>query len=307
MDRCSRYKIIVNGLVNKIILITGCSSGFGMVSAARLSALGNTVYASMRNLEKDNDLKLELKRRNTNCHIIPLDVCDDASIQDTINTITKQEGKLDILINNAGYGIGGFFEDLSEKEVRDQFETNFFGVQKVTRIVLPLMRKTAKESKELFSTKIINISSAQGRSALPGLGAYGASKFALEGFSEGLYFELQPFGVEVVLLEPGTYSTKALDENSKEASAGLKSESPYLEYTKNLKSLHRKILETQRGVGDPENVAIIIEKIIKRKRNKLRYLAGTQAKFRVGLRSILPFSWFSKIILKIIMGIAKTP
>ena len=293
--------------MKKIILITGCSSGFGMVSAARLSALGNTVYASMRNLEKDNDLKLELKRRNTNCHIIPLDVCDDASIQDTINTITKQEGKLDILINNAGYGIGGFFEDLSEKEVRDQFETNFFGVQKVTRIVLPLMRKTAKESKELFSTKIINISSAQGRSALPGLGAYGASKFALEGFSEGLYFELQPFGVEVVLLEPGTYSTKALDENSKEASAGLKSESPYLEYTKNLKSLHRKILETQRGVGDPENVAIIIEKIIKRKRNKLRYLAGTQAKFRVGLRSILPFSWFSKIILKIIMGIAKTP
>ena len=113
--------------------------------------------------------------------------------------------------------------------------------------------------------------------------------------------------MEVVLLEPGTYSTKALDENSKEASAGLKSESPYLEYTKNLKSLHRKILETQRGVGDPENVAIIIEKIIKRKRNKLRYLAGTQAKFRVGLRSILPFSWFSKIILKIIMGIAKTP
>ena len=293
--------------MKKIILITGCSSGFGMVSAARLSALGNTVYASMRNLEKDNDLKLELKRRNTNCHIIPLDVCDDVSIQDTINTITKQEGKLDILINNAGYGIGGFFEDLSEKEVRDQFETNFFGVQKVTRIVLPLMRKTAKESKELFSTKIINISSAQGRSALPGLGAYGASKFALEGFSEGLYFELQPFGVEVVLLEPGTYSTKALDENSKEASAGLKSESPYLEYTKNLKSLHRKILETQRGVGDPENVAIIIEKIIKRKRNKLRYLAGTQAKFRVGLRSILPFSWFSKIILKIIMGIAKTP
>ena len=174
MDRCSRYKIIVNGLVNKTILITGCSSGFGMVSAARLSALGNTVYASMRNLEKDNDLKLELKRRNTNCHIIPLDVCDDASIQDTINTITKQEGKLDILINNAGYGIGGFFEDLSEKEVRDQFETNFFGVQKVTRIVLPLMRKTAKKSKELFSTKIINISSAQGRSALPGLGGYGA-------------------------------------------------------------------------------------------------------------------------------------
>ena len=291
--------------MRKIILITGCSSGFGLLSAARLSSLGYTVYASMRDLSKNNDLKVELKRRDTTCHMIELDVCDDVSIQKTINTITKQEGKLDILINNAGYGIGGFFEDLSEKEIRDQFETNFFGVQNVTRIALPLMRKTAKQSKDVFSTKIINVSSAQGRSALPGLGAYGSSKFALEGFSEGLYFELYPFGIEVVLLEPGTFSTKAIDENSKEAHAGLNLQSPYFEFTNRLKALHSKILDTHRGVGDPEDVAIIIEKIIKRKKNKLRYLAGAQAKIRVGLRSILPFNWFSKIILKITMGIAK--
>ena len=291
--------------MRKIILITGCSSGFGMISAARLSSSGNTVYASMRDLSKSNELKSELKRRDTNCHIIELDVCDDVSIQNTINTITDQEGKLDILINNAGYGIGGFFEDLSEKEIRDQFETNFFGVQKVTRIALPLMRKTAKKSTNIFSTKIINVSSAQGRSALPGLGAYGSSKFALEGFSEGLYFELNPFGIEVILLEPGTYSTKAIDDNSKEAHLGANLQSPYFEFTSRLKDLHSKILDTRRGVGDPEDVAVIIEKIIKRKKNKLRYLAGTQAKIRVGLRSILPFNWFSKIILKITMGIAK--
>ncbi len=291
--------------MRKIILITGCSSGFGLISAARLSSLGYTVYASMRDLSKNNDLKVELKRRDTTCHMIELDVCDDVSIQKTINTITKQKGKLDILINNAGYGIGGFFEDLSEKEIRDQFETNFFGVQNVTRIALPLMRKTAKQSKDVFSNKIINVSSAQGRSALPGLGAYGSSKFALEGFSEGLYFELYPFGIEVVLLEPGTFSTKAIDENSKEAHAGSNLQSPYFEFTNRLKALHSKILDTHRGVGDPEDVAIIIEKIIKRKKNKLRYLAGAQAKIRVGLRSILPFNWFSKIILKITMGIAK--
>ena len=239
--------------MRKIILITGCSSGFGMISAARLSSLGNTVYASMRDVSKSDDLKLELERRDTSCHIIELDVCDDVSIKNTINMISEQEGKLDILINNAGYGIGGFFEDLSEQEIRDQFETNFFGVQKVTRNVLPLMRKTAMKSNHLFSTKIINVSSAQGRSALPGLGAYGASKFALEGFSEGLFFELQPFGIEVVILEPGTYSTKAIDENSKEANAGLRLESPYLEYTNRLKDLHSKILDTRRGVGDPED------------------------------------------------------
>jgi len=291
--------------MRKIVLITGCSSGFGMISAARLSSLGYTVYASMRDISKNNDLKVELDRRDTNCHMIELDVRDDTSIQKTINTIADNEGKLDILINNAGYGIGGFFEDLSEKEIRDQFETNFFGVQKVTRIALPLMRKTAMNSEYIFSTKIINVSSAQGRSALPGLGAYGSSKFALEGFSEGLYFELHPFGIEVVLLEPGTYSTKAIDANSKEAKGGSNVQSPYAEFTNRLKGLHSKILDNRRGVGDPEDIAIFIEKIIKRKKNKLRYLAGTQAKIRVGLRSILPFNWFSKIILKITMGIVK--
>ena len=288
--------------MNKIILITGCSSGFGMLTSARLAAAGHTIYATMRNMQKQDTLKLELKRRNTECHILPLDVTNDNSINKVINTIEKQDSRLDVLINNAGYGIGGFFEDLSEDEIRSQFETNFFGVQKVTRSALPLMRATASNSGKDFSTKIINISSAQGRSTLPGLGAYGASKFALEGFSESLYFELQPFGVEVVILEPGTYSTKAIDDNSHEADAGLEGDSPYANYTKRLKELHNNILITKKGVGDPENVAIMIEDIINRKRNKLRYLAGTQAKIRVLMRTILPFSWFSRIINSFIIG-----
>ena len=164
------------------------------------------------------------------------------------------------------------------------------------------MRATASKAGKDFSTKIINISSAQGRSTLPGLGAYGASKFALEGFSESLFFELQPFGIEVIILEPGTYSTKAIDENSHEADAGLKPDSPYAKYTQQLRDLHRNILITKKGVGEPEDVAIIIEDIISRKRNKLRYLAGTQAKIRVLMRTILPFSWFSRIITSFIMG-----
>ena len=292
--------------MNKIILITGCSSGFGMLAAARLSAGGHTVYATMRNLQKQDTLKLELKQRDTKCQILHLDVTDDNSISKVIDTIEKQAGRLDVLINNAGYGIGGFFEDLSEDEIRSQFETNFFGVQKVTRSALPLMRATASKSGEDFSTKIINISSVQGRSTLPGLGAYGASKFALEGFSESLYFELQPFGIEVVILEPGTYLTKAIDENSHEADAGLDTDSPYVKYAKRLKDLHSNILINKKGVGDPEDVAIMIEDIINRKRNKLRYLAGTQAKMRVWMRSIFPFRWFSKIILKLAMGVNRS-
>ena len=223
-----------------------------------------------------------------------------------IDIIETQAGRLDVLINNAGYGIGGFFEDLSEEEIRSQFETNFFGVQKVTRSALPLMRATASKSSKDFSTKIINISSAQGRSTLPGLGAYGASKFALEGFSESLYFELQPFGIEVVILEPGTYLTKAIDENSFEAAAGSKPDSPYAKYTKRLKELHGKILTTKKGVGEPEDVAIMIEDIINRNRNKLRYLVGAQAKIRIWMRSIFPFRWFSKIVLKLAMGVTRS-
>ena len=273
-----------------------------MLTAARLAAGGHTIYATMRNLQKQGALKLELEKRETKCQILRLDVTEDKSINNVIDTIEKQDSRLDVLINNAGYGIGGFFEDLSEDEIRSQFETNFFGVQKVTRSALPLMRATASRSGKDFSTKIINISSAQGRSTLPGLGAYGASKFALEGFSEGLYFELQPFGIEVVILEPGTFLTKAIDENSHEANAGLDTDSPYAKYTKRLKDLHRNILITKKGVGDPEDVAIMIEDIINRKRNKLRYLAGTQAKIRVLMRTILPFSWFSRIINSFIMG-----
>ena len=292
--------------MNKIILITGCSSGFGMLTSARLAAGGHTIYATMRNLQKQDTLKLELKQRDTKCQILHLDVTDDNSISKVINTIEKQDSRLDVLINNAGYGIGGFFEDLSEDEIRSQFETNFFGVQKVTRSALPLMRATASKLGKDFSTKIINISSAQGRSTLPGLGAYGASKFALEGFSESLYFELQPFGIEVVILEPGTFLTKAIDENSHEANAGLDTDSPYVKYAKRLKDLHSNILITKKGVGDPEDVAIMIEDIINRKRNKLRYLAGTQAKIRVWMKSILPFRWFSKIILKLVMGVNRS-
>ena len=295
-----------NSSNNKIILITGCSSGFGMLTAARLAAGGHTIYATMRNLQKQDTLKLELEKRATKCQILHLDVTDDKSINKVIDTIEKQSHRLDVLINNAGYGIGGFFEDLSEDEIRSQFETNFFGVQKVTRSALPLMRTTASKSGKDFSTKIINISSAQGLSTLPGLGAYGASKFALEGFSESLYFEIQPFGIEVVILEPGTYLTKAIDENSHEAGIGLDTDSPYAKYAKRLKDLHSNILITKKGVGDPEDVAIMIEDIINRKRNKLRYLAGTQAKIRVWMKSILPFRWFSKIILKLVMGVNRS-
>ena len=149
-----------------VVLITGCSSGFGMLSAARLAVAGHTVYASMRNLQKKEALLSEVKRRGGEVKLLKLDVTDNTTIDNVMNTIKSEKGRLDILINNAGYGLGGFFEDVSEREFRDQMETNFFGVLKVTRRALPLMRKTSANSD---GAKIINISSVQGRAPVPGL------------------------------------------------------------------------------------------------------------------------------------------
>jgi len=128
--------------MNKIILITGCSSGFGMLAAARLAAGGHTVYATMRNLQKHDTLNLELKQRDTKCQILHLDVTDDNSISKVINTIEKQDSRLDVLINNAGYGIGGFFEDLSEDEIRSQFETKYQFIACSGRLSFELVQKT---------------------------------------------------------------------------------------------------------------------------------------------------------------------
>lgn len=286
----------------KVILITGCSSGFGMLSAARLAAAGHTVYATMRNLDKKNELLNEVNRRSTEIHLLRLDVTDNVSIVTAIRQVEAEQGRLDILINNAGYGIGGFFEDLTEGEIREQMETNFFGVQNVTRQALPLLRETAVRMDNKGVVKIINVSSTQGRSALPALGAYGASKFALEGFSESLYFELKPFGIRVVLIEPGAYSTKAIRDNTRRAQHAGEADSPYTLYSNLFEQKYKQMLATGVGIGDPEDVAELIEKIVNCSRPHFRYVIGSGAKLRLFAKQLLPFTWFASLISRIIFG-----
>ena len=284
-----------------VALITGCSSGFGMLSAARLSAAGHTVYASMRNLQKKEALLVEVESRGGEVKLLKLDVTDNTTIDDAINTIESERGRLDILINNAGYGLGGFFEDISEREFRDQMETNFFGVLKMTRKALPLMRRSITDH---GNVKIINISSAQGRAPIPGLGAYGTSKWALEGFSEALYHELAPFGIRVVIVEPGSYRTEIFTSNAHVAEQAENQVSPYARFSV---ALRRKIETMTKGgsvgMGDnPEVVAELIEKIVTSRSPKLRYVVGRQARIRILLRAVLPMNCYSGLLRKALFG-----
>jgi len=263
----------------KIILITGCSSGFGLLTAARLAACGHIVWATMRDFGRKAPLDNELAKRNTQAVIRELDVTKPATIKNVVEEIQKTHGRIDVLINNAGYGIGGFFEDLSEEDIRRQMEVNFFGVQNVCREVIPLMR-------ERLQGKIINISSISGQVATPCLGAYSASKWALEAFSESLYFELGLFGISVCLVEPGSYPTNIFTQNAHYAKNFDNVQSPYFPFSQKMKNmLQESISKLNR---DPEDVARLIEKIIHKSHPRLRYVSDFSSWTRVMMQKILP-------------------
>jgi NAD(P)-dependent dehydrogenase (short-subunit alcohol dehydrogenase family) len=273
-----------------------------MLAAVRLAAGSHKVFATMRDLQKKAALLEEADRRGGELSVLQLDVTDKASIQSAIQFIDKDAGRLDILVNNAGYGIGGFFEDLSEEEIRSQFETNFFGVQNVTRAALPLLRKTASLPERVGLVKIINVSSIQGRSALPGMSAYAASKFSLEGFSESLALELLPLGIHVSLVEPGGFRTKIFTDNVHMAAGSTNPDSVYFDYSQHIKRRADQVIVSSVTTGDPEKVAQLIEKIIDRPRPRLRYLIGKFARLRLFMIRVLPWRWYSTIVRRIAYG-----
>jgi NAD(P)-dependent dehydrogenase (short-subunit alcohol dehydrogenase family) len=288
---------VTNTPVPQVILITGCSSGFGLLTAARLASKGHHVIATMRDPNKSPALMEEVKSRGGVVDIKRLDVTDKKSIQDAIREIGSTYGHIDILINNAGYGLGGFFEDLTDAEIRELFETNFFGVQNVIREVLPLMRPRKKG-------KIINISSTSGFSASPCFGAYNASKWALEGFSESLRYELKLFGIDVLLIEPGMYKTKIFYENERHASNFHNEESPYYPISKYLEARIRERVDDCHK--NPEEIAILVEKLIDAKNPAFRNIPDIESQILYLLRKILPFRIFSFLIQSAIFKGMKT-
>ena len=277
----------------KVILITGCSSGFGLLFAARLAKAGHFVYATMRDVNKRKELIDEVNKRGALVNIRALDVNKEQTIKSVINEIMERHHHIDVVINNAGYGLGGFFEDLSENEIRQQMETNFFGVQRVCRLVLPHMRLAQKGL-------IINMSSIAGQTATLCLGAYNASKWALEGFSESLYYEVAAFGIKVVLVEPGSYPTEIFKDNAKYGQGYNNPQSPYYEFTKRIVDFMHTY--TRKLDRDPEHVAKLVEKIINTPNPRLRYASDFAAWCRIVFSRVTP-PWvygllYKKVIFK---------
>ena len=283
---------------SKVILITGCSSGFGLLTAARLASKGHQVIATIRNLSRQGALLDEVKRRRGEVNILKMDITDPISIQNVITEIGAKYGYLDVLVNNAGYGIGGFFEDLTEEEIRQQFETNFFGVQNVTRQVIPLMRQKRKG-------KIINISSVAGFSASPCFGAYNASKWALEGFTESLRHELKFFGIDVFLIEPGTYRTKIFYENARYALNFNNPQSPYYPISQHLQKKIQELVDDCHK--DPEEIAIMVEKLIFAKDPPFRNIPDIESQVQFFFKKFLPFRMYSWLIQKSLFNGFKMP
>ena len=247
----------------KVALVTGSSSGIGYETSIALARSDIFTYASMRNLEKATYLESIRDKEMLPLKTLQLDVTDDTSVNKAIQTIISESGRIDVLINNAAYGLVGAFEDLSMDEIRRQFETNFFGVIRVMQSVLPIMRK------QKFGI-LVNISSGAGRFGYPSGSAYVSTKFALEGLSESIAYELDQFGIKVILIEPGVIKTN-FDSGMVVAKKSQDASSPYFNMTNKMDTVFRQLI---RNSSPPSLVADVVVQAVKSENPNLRYLAG---------------------------------
>jgi len=254
----------------RVVLITGASSGVGQSTARLLAQHGFKVFGTSRNPAAADAMAA--------VEMLPLDVRADDSVRGCVDAVVNRGGHLDVLINNAGYELAGALEELSSEEGRSQFETNFFGVVRMVDAVLPLMRRQK-------SGHIVNVGSLSGLAAIPFMGFYSASKFALEGYSEALRHEVKPFNIHVSLTEAGFLDTPMV----KHRQLGANQIADYDPWRQ--RALHAIRAHEEKGPG-PEVVAETLLRIVSSKSPRLRYLIGGQAKSIARLRRFLPEGLF---------------
>ncbi len=263
---------------SKAVLITGCSSGIGRATALRLAGSGWTVYATARRPETIDDLK------DAGCRTLALDVTDETSMQAAVAEVEREHGAVGVLVNNAGYSQSGAIETVPVEAMRRQFETNVFGLVRLTQLVLPKMRAQRWG-------KIVNIGSMGGLLTFPGGGHYHATKHALEAISDALRFEVRGFGVDVVLLEPGLITTEFGEAaTASMADVSSSSDDPYARFNATVGAITKGAYDgpmRMLGAG-PDRVAKVIERAITRRRPPARITITPSAKLSILTRRLLP-------------------
>ena len=247
----------------KVAVVTGSSSGIGLETALTLARNGFLTYATMRNLAKSDNIKAVADKDHLPIRIVQLDVNDDTSVNNAVQSIIKETGRIEILVNNAGYALSGAFEDLSLEEIKNQYDTNFYGIIRTSQAALPIMRKHR-------SGRIINISSGLGLFGFPGMSAYSSTKFAMEGLSESMAYELDQFGIKVILIEPGVIRTN-IGNSIVIAKKAHDSSSPYSQMMQKMGNNFKKFTE---NASSADVVANVVLEAATSENPRLRYLAG---------------------------------
>ena len=276
--------------MNKTALITGASSGFGLLTTVTLAKRGWCVVATMRDLNRRE--KLESAARDAGVpdriEIHSLDVTKADQIAAIADLVANRGEPLHALVNNAGFAVSGFAEEVTDAELRQQFDTNFFGAAAVTRAFLPQMRRRG------FG-HVVMISSISGRLGYPGVSSYTASKFALEGWTETLRYEMATLGIQVVLVEPGSFETDIWTRNAKVTARMRDPESPNAARAARWRGQLKK---SSKNRADPQIVAEVIAVILETPNPRLRYAVGNDARMALLMQRILPTGAFERMIVK---------
>jgi len=274
-------------LPDRIALVTGCSRGFGLLAAVELARAGHRVVATLRTPEARAVLDAAAAEAGVDLDVQRLDVTDRSSIERCASHVARTYGALHLLVNNAGYAVVGPLEEVAPDAFRRQLETNVIGVVEVTRAFLPMMRAQR-------SGRIINMSSAAGRTTIPLMAPYHATKWALEGMTEAWRYELAPFGITVILIEPGSYKTDFHGPSMQHAED--RERSPYGPIIRRMEAARPLIW---RLAGDPRTVARVIRHAATARRPRLRYVVGIDSWLAVVGRTILPGGLFTAITARV--------
>ena len=265
----------------KVILVTGASSGIGYDAALALAARGHKVYAAARRVERMEPLKAK------GIEVVRMDVTDEASMAAGVDTILTKEGRIDVLVNNAGYGFFGAIETVPMDEARRQLEVNVFGLARLCQLVLPAMRKQG-------SGRIINTSSVAGRSVFYFGGWYHVSKYSVEAFSDALRIEMKPFGIDVSMIEPGAIKTDwglIAADHLRESSAGTPYERDASRWSKTLRHFYESNLLSQ-----PSVITRQVLRAVESRHPKARYRKGRLSGTIVFFHWLLPARWWDALM-----------